>query len=172
MLIILLLSFILLINYQSELSTTTTSIYSIDNVNKGIWLIIRVVYTLIITAAIMLFDSSAIFRLLTIISLPILSAIDLYSEINLAYTLFCYNRNICQLPTNMSYTITLILLYRDLISAILMLIACGLSIWLTALFGSYKNLHYIPPEEHNNMSKKLELIHKYNDYKKSKIINR
>jgi hypothetical protein len=131
--------------------------WQVAAVSNGVWCVIRVIAVLITCAAAYLFESAFVFRHLCCIALPSLAAIDMIGQMNHATHIYCLHRNICSLTdTQWTERSLHVMAWRDLIGAILFLVAAGMAIWLTALFGTFSNTHYLPRGEHRKMSKRLD----------------
>lgn len=136
---------------------TTAALLSAEASNQGLWCLVRLGVCLILELAVFLFDSHPVFRWTASVGIVPMIMADLMSQNAFVREIWCMTEEICIYDQTLMYELEL-WAWRDTISASLLFICVGLSIWLTALHGLCHNHVYLPRWEHRVLAKKLDAI--------------
>lgn len=144
------------------------SFWSLDSINKSWWVVIRMLSTAMNVLIAQVFDSNPILRWFSLLTLPMIYALELLSEASFHSTTKCVDDGIC-IMSDAEYSSYYLWLWRDLIGAATIQMLFIFSCWLVALTGVWKNTLFIPREEHRKMIQKIERIYRNNLKAKEKL---
>lgn len=122
----------------------------------GYWSIVRVSSGFFIFSACMMFDASPFFRILAIIGLPLMAAMDMVSQRAYVREINCMERKICTWSDDTLWWDNFWAI-RDTVSCFCVLVLVAMCFWLGALFGYYENEIYMPRKEHRLLSRRFNV---------------